>query len=311
MRYINRLLTFSYLILIFSFFSCTSSRNIIASGKVTPKGAWKVGFNSSFNIASESISQLDDVAEAAIDVISDRAKNNNPVYYSDSVKVLTRALMAYSLDPVAPNFDFYVRYGVAERVDIGYRYASGASVFDAMYQFMGSTGTPNNPGPAGIYGSIGLQYSGQKSNLPKKLGFNKLSPLLTYEASRKDILIPLVFSKSFGPEEQYGNISWGLVYGHSFIKYGFRPGNLYERIGGNSRKINDFMDKENYSSYGGFVNAKIGFKYAYFLPSLNFYYQNYGTYNFFNLQQESYKGFTIIPSLGLQVNLGYGKAGRR
>lgn len=312
MTKIYQYLSGAFLVLLVVGAGCTPSRNIIASGKVTPKGGFKAGFNSSFNIASEPISQLDDVTKAAIDIIANRDGSGKPVYYNDSLKVLTRALVAYSLDPVGPNFDFYVRYGLAKRLDIGYKQASGIHVLDAMYQFMGATGTPDNPGPDGMYGSIGLQYSGQKSDLPSKLGLDKLSALITYEASRRDLLIPLVFSKSFGPEEEIGNISWGVVYGHTFIKYGFKPGNLYERVGGsNIRKVESFLSKESYPSFGGFVNGKIGFKYAYFVPSLSFYYQNYGTYNIFGLQEENYKGFTVIPSLGFQVNINYGKASRR
>jgi hypothetical protein len=173
---------------------------------------------------------------------------------------------------------------------------------------MGPTGTPNNPGTPGLYGSIGVQYSGQNSNLPAKIGLNKISPIFDYDLSRRDILVPLVFSHSFGPEETYGNISWGLVYGHTFMKYGFAPSKLFIKYAGNDiKKINPFLNKQNFSSFGGFINAKIGYKYAYLVPALSIYYQNFGTYNFFDLQQESYKGVSIIPSLGLQFNLGYDK----
>jgi hypothetical protein len=181
-----------------------------------------------------------------------------------------------------------------------------------MYQFMGGLGTPENPGQAGLHGSIGLQYATQQADLPGKRFLDRLSSIFSYELTRKDLLVPLVFSKSFGPEEQYGNISWGLVYGHSFIKYGFSPSQLFVRMAGDRvEKLEPFLEKENFSSYGAFLNAKIGFKYAYLLPALSIYYQNYGTYNIFNLQQESYKGVSFIPSLGLQINLGYGRAGRR
>jgi hypothetical protein len=74
-------------------------------------------------------------------------------------------------------------------------------------------------------------------------------------------------------------------------------------------RIPSFSHKQSYSSFGGFVNAKLGYKFAYFVPALSIYHQNYGTYNVFG-QQESYKGFTFIPSIGLQLNLGYGKASK-
>jgi hypothetical protein len=286
---------------------CTPSRSITASGKVTPKGAFKIGGNTAFNAATAPLGQIDEVTKSAVQAI----ENRDSIYFED-VRGLSRGLLAYSLDPVAPTNDFYIRYGIAKRVDVGYKFASGAHVFDAMYQFMGGLGTPDNPGPAGLHGSIGLQYAGQHADLPGKLGLNKLSAIFNYDLSRKDMLVPLVFSHSFGPEEQYGNISWGLVYGHTFIKYGFAPSKLFVRNAGDEiKRVNPFLQKEHYSSYGAFFNAKIGFKYAYLLPALSIYYQNYGTYNLFGLQQESFKGMTFIPSLGLQINLGYGKAARR
>jgi hypothetical protein len=286
---------------------CTPSRGITASGKVTPKGAFKIGANSSFNVATAPLGQIDEVTKSAVQAI----ENRDTIDYED-FRGLTRGLLAYSLDPVAPSSDIYIRYGLAKRVDVGYKLASGAHVFDAMYQFMGGLGTPDNPGPAGLYGSIGLQYATQQADLPGKRYLDRLSSIFSYDLSRKDLLIPLVFSQSFGPEEQYGSFSWGLVYGHTFIKYGFSPSQLFVRVAGDRvEKLEPFQEKENFSSYGAFLNAKIGFKYAYLLPAVSLYYQNYGTYNLFNLQQESYKGLSIIPSLGLQINLGYGQGVRR
>jgi len=280
---------------------CSPSRTITASGKVTPQGKFKLGYNSAFNVATAPLAEIDDVTKAAVNAV----KNRDSIYFED-IASLSQGLLAYSLDPVGTTSEFYLRYGLAPRVDVGYKLASGAHVFDVMYQFLGATGTPSNPGPAGLYGSIGLQYSGQKSDLPSKLGLNVLSSVLNYELSRRDILIPLVFSHSFGPEEEIGNISWGLVYGHSFIKYGFAPSDLFIKYAGNRvEKLNPFTNKQNYSSFGGFLNGKIGYRYAYFVPSVSIYYQNYGTYDFFGIQSKSYKGVTIVPSLGLQLNLGY------
>lgn len=285
---------------------CTSPRNIVASGKVTPKGSFKAGFNSSFNVATAPLAEIDDITRGAVKAID---QHSDSIFYNETIAALTRGLLAYSLDPVTPTSDFYLRYGLARKVDIGYKYASGAHVFDVMYQFLGSTGTPNDPEEhKGLYGSIGIQYSGQRSDLPSKVGLDKLSAIFSYNLNRKDILVPLVFSYSFGPEETYGNVSFGLVYGHSFITYGFAPSKAFVRaVGDRFEAIPSFKHQQNYSSFGTFINAKLGYKYAYFVPALSMYYQNYGTYDLFGLQQESYKGVTIIPSLGLQLHLGYKK----
>lgn len=291
------------LVLLISAASCTAPRSVIHSGKVTPKGQFKTGVNFGGNVASEPLGQLDDVTLAAVDAVV----NRDTVFYDQQIDVFSKALLAYTLDPVGPTFDFYLRYGLAERVDVGYKYASGVHVFDAMYQFMGPTGTPLNPGVGDWYGSVGLQYSGQSSDIVNKLLLDRLQSFLQFSARRRDIVIPLVFSKSFGPEEQIGNISFGAVYNHSFIEYGFEPGNLFKRVAGESVKIDGFMEKNNFASYGLFVNGKIGYKFIYLLPALTMYYQNYGTYQFLEGREFSFSGMTFIPSIGVQAIFGAGQ----
>ncbi|RAU81547.1 hypothetical protein [Pontibacter arcticus] len=287
---------------------CTAPRSVIHSGKVTPQGQFKAGVNFGGNIASEPISQLDDITKAAVDAIADR----DTVFYDEQVDVFSKALVSYALDPVGPTFDFYLRYGVAPRVDVGYKFASGVHVFDAMYQFMGALGTPQNPGQGGQwYGSVGLQYAGQSSGIVDKLLLDRLTSVFSFTAQRRDIVIPLVFSKSFGVEEEIGNISFGAVYNHTFVKYGFEPGRIFKKVAGESVKVEGLMEKNSFPSYGLFVNGKIGFKHIYVLPALTMYYQNYGTYKFLESREVSFSGITIIPSIGLQANFGGGRGKRR
>ncbi len=286
---------------------CTAPRSVIHSGKVTPKGQFKAGFNVGANIATEPLGQIDDVTEAAVDAIAKK----DTVMYNEQIDVFSKALVAYSLDPVGTTFDFYVRYGLAERVDVGYKYATGVHVFDAMYQFMGPTGTPDNPGVGDWYGSVGIQYSGQSSDFANKLFLDKLVPVLDFTAQRRDVVVPLVFSKSFGPEEEIGNISFGAVYNHTFIKYGFEPGRIFKDVAGEKVKVDGVFEKKSFPSFGLFVNGKIGFKYVYVLPAVTMYYQNYGTYQFLEGREFSFSGVTIIPSIGLQATFGGGRSGAR
>ena len=285
---------------------CTAPRSVINSGKVTAPGQFKAGINFGGNIATEPISQLKDITEAAVDAIRSR----DSVFYDNQLDVATKATMAYALDPVGPTFDFYLRYGLVERVDVGYKYASGVHVFDAMYQFMGSTGTIDNPGPGSEnrwYGSFGLQYAGQSAGLLDAIFLDKLQPLLQFTAKRRDLTIPLIFSKSFGPEEEKGNVSFGVVYNHTFIRYGFDPSGVYRRVGSNAVEVPAFSGKSSFPSFGMFLNAKLGFKYVYVLPALTIYYQNYGTYQVLEGKQHSYSGLTLIPSLGVQASFGKGR----
>lgn len=283
--------------------SCTAPRAVINSGKVTAPGKFKVGVNFGGNIATEPIGQLDDITEAAIDAIAKK----DSVYYDDEIETATKALLAYSLDPVGPTFDFYLRYGVAPRVDVGYKYASGVHVFDTQYQFLGPTGTPEKPGVGNWYGSVGLQYAGQSSDWVDKLFLDKLQPVLQFTAKRQDVTVPLIFSKSFGPEEEIGSIAFGAVYNHTFIKYGFEPGDLFKKVGGEVEKVNPLMAKNNFGSYGLFVNARIGYRFFYVLPAITIYYQNYGDYTLLNSTAHNFSGLTFIPSIGLQANFGKGK----
>ncbi|WP_207433902.1 hypothetical protein [Sabulibacter ruber] len=281
---------------------------MIHSGRVTPHGQFKVGANFGGNVATEPISQLKDITEAAIEALA----NRDSVYYGEQVKVATQAAIAYSLDPVGPTFDFYVRYGLAPRVDVGYKYASGVHVLDAMYQFLGPVaGTASNSPQDRWYGSVGIQYAGQSSDILDKLFLTKLAPVLEFQAKRKDILVPLVFSRSFGQDEEFGNFSFGVAYNHTFLEYGLEPGRLYKKAGGDVEQIEGLTRKQSFPSYGIFVNAKIGAKRIYLLPALSMYYQNYGTYELLENDQVSYSGITIVPSLGVQIGLGQGKAGKR
>ncbi|MDQ3289899.1 MAG: hypothetical protein M3Q05_01280 [Bacteroidota bacterium] len=291
---------FTFLISFLLITGCTAPRAIINSGKVTAPGQFKAGINFGGNIATEPISQLDDITRSAVNAITKK----DSIYYDEQIDVFAKGLTAYALDPVGPTFDFYIRYGVAPRVDVGYKFASGAHVLDAMYQFLGPTGTPDNPGEGTLYGSIGLQYTGQKANLPGRALLNKLEPVLDFYANRRDLVIPLIFSKSFGPEEEIGNISWGVVYNHTFIKYGFDPGNIFTKYADRVAKVEAVQERNNFASYGAFINGKIGFRYVYLLPALTMYYQNYGTYKVLGGQKHNFSGMTFIPSLGLQVNIG-------
>lgn len=295
---------YAWILVLFSLAtSCTAPRSIIHSGKVTPKGQFKAGMNYGGNIASSPISELDDVTMAAVDAFT----NKGEVEYDEQIDVFSKALVSYALDPVGPTFDFYLRYGLATRVDVGYKYASGVHVFDALYQFMGPTGTPVNPGTGDWYGSFGLQYSGQDSDIINKLLLDKLQPVLGFTAKRRDVVLPLIFSKSFGPEEEVGNISFGAVYHHTFIEYGFEPGKVFKMVAGEKVKIDGLTEKNNFPSYGLFINGKIGFKYVYLLPALTMYYQNYGTYKFLENKEFSFSGVTFIPSIGIQAAFGAGK----
>lgn len=289
-----------YLFLIIPIFvSCAAPRAVTNSGKATPHKQIRFGSNFCGNISSYTASSIIDGAiSTATNLI-----NADTVAYDESIQSLEKIGLSYSLDPIGAGYDFYIRYGLINRLDIGYKYASGVHAFDAMYQFLGSTGTIENPGKKGFYGSIGVQYSSQSYDLP--FGLSKIQSIIGLDFKRKDILIPLIFSIPIGEEETYGCFAFGAAYNHSFINYGFEPDNIYFKIANfsNLAKVEPIHEKQNFSSLGVFFNIKAGYKYVYILTSFSMYYQNYGTYNLLNNNNVNMSSFTFIPTIGLQFNL--------
>jgi len=280
--------------------SCTAPRAIVATGKVTPQGEFRVGYNQGYNIATAPIAK----AGTAIIDAARTASEKDTVGYGGSIKNLQAAALAYLLDPVQSTADLNIRYGIVPRLDAGIKYAFGSYVFDAQYQFMGTTGSPEDRGSAtggGTYGSVGLQFATQRAKIPSIPFLDNINSFLNLKATRRDLIIPVIFSHSFGPEEEIGAISYGVAYAHSWVKYSFAPDNVYLN---NNVKLPELPNQSrNFSSYGGFVNLKLGYRYFYFIPAISVFYQNYGTYALLNNESTSLSGLTFVPSIGFQVRL--------
>ncbi|GAA4372898.1 hypothetical protein GCM10023186_02870 [Hymenobacter koreensis] len=262
-----------------------------------------MGGNTGVNVGTAALGKL----TGAVKELAEEAADKDTVNYRPALDQVQAAALAYALDPTVATSDLYVRYGVFDRIDVGYKYSFGAHSLDAMYQFMGPIGTPEKPGGAAgaNYGSIGLQFSTQRAKLPSIPFLNDAERLLGFSARRIDLLVPLVFSHSFGAEEEIGSISYGLAYSHSFLKYGFEPGKIYTGPGSGqtTQKLPSVSGRQSFGALGAFANLKIGYRYAYFLPALAIYYQNYGTYQLLNNKETKLKGVTIIPSIGVQFRI--------
>jgi hypothetical protein len=286
--------------------ACTAPRNITTSGKVTPQGEFRVAYNQGFNVGTAPLNKAGTAVKNAASQLGTQAQNGEKVNYSDAVSNVQAAGLAYLLDPVQPTADLSIRYGVVPRLDVGYKYAFGSHVFDTQYQLLGPTGSVENPGRGAAsgttYASIGLQYAIQRASLPNLSFLTDVNNLLNLSASRHDVIIPLTVSQSFGPEEAIGAISYGAVYAHSWVSYGFNPSNLYDRTGGSKLPALPTQQR-NYSSYGLFANLKLGYKYVYVVPALSVYYQNYGDYTLLDGSTTSLSGVTFVPSLGLQFRI--------
>ena len=279
--------------------ACTAPRAIVATGKVTPQGEFRVGYNQGYNIATAPIAKA---GTAIIDAANTAAKKDT-LGYGGSIKNLQAAALAYLLDPVQSTADLNVRYGIMPGLDAGFKYAFGSYVFDAQYQFMGPTGTPENPGRAvggTTYASVGLQFATQRAKVPSIPFLSDINSFLNLKATRHDLIVPLIFSQSIGPEEEIGALSYGVAYAHSWVNYSFAPTNVYL----NNVKVPELPNQSrNFSSFGAFVNLKLGYRYFYVVPAVSVFYQNYGNYALLNNQSTSLNGVTFVPSIGFQLRI--------
>lgn len=283
--------------------SCTTPRSVLSSGKVVPKNTVRGGINYTFNIATSPIAK----SARAIYNFADTYKNEDTVYFNGTVQDVNAALIAYCLDPITFTNEYYLRFGLGHRLDMGYRNSGDAHGVDMMYQFLGGTGTFKDSEYNGMYGSVGLQYAHQNFKFMNNRIFNRFEKMFGFNMRRQDITIPIIFSKSWGPEERTGCLSFGVTYTHSFIKYKVTPRSIYYL---NETDVNvppilmqPIEAKMDYSSYGTFINFKVGRRYVFFNLSVSAYYQKFGNYPLLGGNTSSLEGFSIVPSYGVQFNI--------
>ena len=303
--------------LLVSVSSCVAPRAITNSGKVTPKGNWIVAGNQTYNIATAPALKVASAVDINIDNLLNASNETSTGVDSSAVTAdwqkIGEALIANNFDPIGGGVDFGVRYGIANRFDVGFKIAGRAKAIDVQYQFLGTLGNVDDFSESTTgkwYGSIGLQYSSQDLSLP--FWAKPLTTRLEYDFSRRDILVPLIFSYGLGNEESIGAISFGLAYNFTRMNYSTTPF-TYARIqdvNGVVTALNTaaITETKNISSFGAFANMKIGFRYFYFVPAIAVYYQNYGTLQNFVGESFQMKGVTVVPSLGLRLRLGKSKA---
>lgn len=279
---------------------CAGPRAVLHSPEATPKGKWRVGGTMDVNLPTQTSRSMFGGLRDGIDLLHDRAKGSDSVAITaDSLNDLAEALVAYSLDPIGAQPGLHVRYGLLPRVDAGYRYAGGVHVFDARAQFLGPAGGEGGKAAPGWRGSVAVQYSGQDYTLPAPL--DKLQSLLRYEFKRKDILVPLIFGRPFGPRGDLGEFGLGAAYNLSLIEYDSEILKLVEKVdGGLTRPFANLRGERAIHAFGGFANARLGYRFVHLLASLAVYRQDYGTYELFGGRRTSLRGWTVQPSGGLE-----------
>lgn len=301
MRIKQRLQHLIFMLISLGLASCSSPRSMLTSGKVLPKGHMRIGKNTTVNISSAPIERS---IKGSMD-LAEQSSSSDSVIYTNQIANLNAAFMAYCLDPIGYNTETYFRYGLGNRLDLGFRNTGDANAFDVAFQFLGSNKNCNESDKGGFYGSLGAQYSWQNYRFIKFHKFEKVQQLFGLDISRRDITIPLTFSKSFGPEERVGCFSFGLVYSHSFINYTIEPKKIYSESVSSvpSELMAPVSGKKEFDAYGTFLNVKIGKKYVFFNFSIAAYYQNYGRFPLLGGSDVLLKGISVVPSYGMQFNI--------
>lgn len=275
--------------------SCVAPRVISNSGKVTPKGNFSGGYHTSYNISTQAGVYVKDLI---VDNVESLAKKDS-IKFDENFAKINKAAIAYQLDPISSGNEFYLKYGVYKRWDVGAKLAGNAKGLETQFQFMGPTGNVDDATEKRLYGSIGLQFSTQSQSLPSIL--SELQDRLGYKFNRRDLLMPLIFSYSFGNEEEYGSLSWGLAANYSIVNYSTTPVDIYNL---DKTVLIPQNYKVKYMSYGFFINAKVGFQHVFVIPSLSVFYQNYGSYKLLDGSSATFKGLTVVPGIGFRVRVG-------
>jgi hypothetical protein len=283
--------------------ACTGPRSILHSPEATPKGDWRLGGGMDVNFPTQTSKALYGGLEGGVDLLYSRFKGSDTVIpiTADSLNDLTRALIAYSIDPLGTQPTLFVRYGAWKRMDAGYRFAGGVHAFDARYQFLGPVAGAGAAGgdTRAWQGSLAVQYSSQSYELPSILG--KLQSILKYEFNRKDILVPIVFGKPIGADGRFGSFGMGAAYNLAMIEYDSKILKLVEKLdSGAVRPFEDLRGERSVHSFGGFANARLGYRHVHVLASMALYKQDYGTFKLFGGETTDLAGWTLTPSLGLE-----------
>ncbi len=286
------------------FIGCSAPRSVTLDPAATQKGRFSFGGETGLTLPTQTARSLYGSLEDQVKSVVDQDEDTVAVE-ADKLNAMVEALFAYSLDPIGTRTELWLRYGLGFGLDAGYRYASGAHAFEFRWQFLGREDESTLfRSPNTWQGSLALQYCGQTYDLPSVAGLDKLQSLLHYEFKRKDLLIPFIFGKPLGVKGRAGSVGFGLAYNHSWISYESEILRLVEKLdGGATRPYRDLQGEASIPSYGGFLNARLGWERVFLVSGLSVFYQDYGKFRLFGEETAELKGWTALPTLGLEVRL--------
>jgi hypothetical protein len=284
--------------------ACTAPRSVLNSPEALAKGRWQAGVNVDVNLPTETSDRIYGGLEKGVDGLYERTANGAAApITADSLNGYALALLAYSLDPLNAQTGVYIRYGFLSRLDGGYHYAGGPHAIEMRWQFLGPKADDSvAPGQSRWQGSVGAQYSWQSFQLPAVLGLDKLQDMLSFELTRKNILIPVIFGKPFGPSGRYGSFGLGAAYNLSFVHYGSDVLKLVERKeDGTTADFAPLRGDKIIPSYGYFGSLRAGYRWVYLLASAAAYWQDYGRFDLFGDKSYRLRGWTYLSSCALEI----------
>lgn len=271
---------------------CAAPRAVLWDGTSVPR--WHVEGNVA-GIGSVPFATVGAVGRSAKDAVEAVASKGDSLDDSITYRRSVRSLVAASLDMPGWNYMTSVHMGLGGGAEIGYRREGGANAFDLRWQFLDAQ-------EHGWNGGTAIQYSWCSFDLPSYLG--DLQEILGYRFERKDVIVPLVFSRPFGEKGKYGSFGGSILGGWSQITYGFDPDGLYKRSGMEWKPLEKAPDQTTtYWSWGASVLVRGGYKWVWGFAGLTAVWQDYGSFQVPGTDPISLSGLTVQPAIGIEFRI--------
>ncbi len=276
-------------------FGCAAPRAVIWDGTSVEQGHVEGHLGMVGNIPTATLgalgsTQMDVVDRAVAEYERKDSLDDREMYLGG-----TRSLVAASLDMPGMNTVASLHLGLGWGLEAGYRREGGANAWSLRWQFLSARNCGWNAG-------VGLQYSSSDYELPSALG--DLQSALGCKFERKDVEVPVVFSKPFGDEGEYGSGGFGVVGAWTSTRYGFDPEGLYRKWGGTVAALERLPDQESsFLSYGAVGFVRFGYKYVWCMTGVTVLYQDYGSYKVPSRDPVELSGFTVLPAIGLEFRI--------
>ena len=281
--------------------ACAAPQTMTESGKVTPRGDLKVATHNFYSANTRTASALFSGFKDTANALIDEAQSEESIQFDSSVRSLNEGLIAYALEPLGAGYEVALRYGVYTNLEAGYAYQSGRHLGELRYQLVGSN-LPEEP--SSFAASLGLRYSQQSYRFPTTLALDKLQDLFGFEATRKDLILPITVSHHFGGQKEFASLAYGLGLSWTQVSYGFDPSSPFEIVNDgtlDTTKLQAFNETKTVLGYGAFVNGRLGYEGIFLVASLSLLYQDYGEFRLLDGDNEQFSGLSLIPTLGIET----------